>query len=81
MTLTEIKKALYKQKPFATFYHCRKTLAGVYLVYGCEIGDNKGLPNVIFDVPVEELGVGIIGNSIEVQLLIQYIVQPEIAQP
>lgn len=80
MTLTEIKKALYKQKPFAIFYHCRKTLAGVFLVYGCEIGDNNGLPNIIFDIPVEELGIGLIGNSIEAQLLIRYIVQPEITQ-
>lgn len=80
MTLLEIKRAIYKQKPFATFYHCRKTLAGVYLVYGWEMGDNKGLPNVIFDVPVEELGDGLIGNSVEATLLIRYIVQPETAK-
>lgn len=81
MTLTEIKKALYKQKPTATFHHCRKSLNGVYLVYVCEIGGNTGIPDVFFEIPVEELGDGLFFAEMESQLLIRYIVQPETKQP
>jgi hypothetical protein len=39
MTLTEIKKALYKQKPLASFEHCMKDARGLHLLYSCEIKD------------------------------------------
>ena len=81
MTLTEIKKELYKRKPLATFLHCRKIGANVCLVYGCNLADEKALPELFFEVPVVELGDGLFGNTIQAQLLIRYIVQHEITQP
>lgn len=80
MTLTEIKKALYKDKPEATFIHASKTRRGVFLVYGCTLDKNSLHPDTFFEVPVEELGDGLFGNTMGAQLLIRYIIQPETFQ-
>jgi len=80
MTLVEIKKALYRQKPLATFLHCRKIEEEVCLVYGCNLENGNPLPDLFFEVPVEEIGDGLFGNTIGAQLLIRYLVQPETTQ-
>jgi len=77
--LTEIKKWLYKNKPTANFIHCRKIKGEACLVYGCNTG-RMGPPNLFFEVPVTELGEGLFKASMEAQLLIRYIVQPEMSK-
>lgn len=77
MTLTEIKKLLYKEKPEATFIHASETKRGIFLVYDCTLDKASPHPDTYFEVPVEELGEGLFGNTIGAQLLIRYIIQPE----
>lgn len=84
MTHTEIKKALYKEKPKASFLHFRKNGAIEILVYGLyfpPIGGRETQPNLFFEIPISELMDGLFGNTVEAQLLIRYIVQPETIQP
>lgn len=82
MTLIEIKKALYKEKPEATFIHASKTKRGIFLVYGCNLDKKSPHPDTFFEVPVEDLGDGLFGNTMGAQLLIRYIIiQPETDQP
>lgn len=80
MTLTEIKKALYKERPEAKFLHARKSNLGVFLVYGCTIGADGSTPNLFFEIPATELGDGLFLNTMAAQLLIRYIIQPETFQ-
>lgn len=77
MNLTDIKQALYEQKPVANLLHIRKIGVAVILVYGCNLEDPNDLPNLFFEIPVEELGDGLHVTTMEAQLLIRYIVQPE----
>jgi hypothetical protein len=76
MTLTEIKKTLYKEKPDAIFYHCRKDARGLHLLYSCDlVGENQAL--IFFRVPMEDIEDGIFPNKMKAQLLSRYIVAPE----
>lgn len=70
MTLTEIKKELYKQKPKANFLKANKT--GLFY--------RASLPwdAVDFLIPLSDIGDATFRSEIESQLLIRYIVTPEI---
>lgn len=76
MTLIEIKKVLYKTKPLAKFLHFRKAAKEGFLVYGCSL-KGQALPDLFFEIPIDELSNGLYGNTLEAQLLIRYIIQPE----
>ena len=80
MTKEEIKKALYKEKPEATFNHCKKDMRGIHLLYSCELG-GKG-PEFLqyFRVPIEDIEDAVFPNTMGAQLLIRYIIQPESAE-
>lgn len=69
MTLTEIKKDLYKQKPTATLSSIRRGL----ITYFCEA---KGLP-IMFQIPINDIGDGLFESTMPAHLLIRYIVVPE----
>lgn len=77
MTLTDIKKVLYEQKPVANLVHIRKIGAAVILVYGCNLENPNDLPNLFFEIPIEELADGLHTLTGEAKLLIRYVVQPE----
>lgn len=82
MTLIEIQKALYKDKPKASFLHLRKIGAIEILVYGLyfpPISGDETQPNLFFEIPISELMDGLFGNTVEAQLLVRYIVQPVIS--
>ncbi len=81
MTLVEIKKALYKQKPKANLITVTKSgiLYIAYLSQEIEGGRTLRLP-IRFLVPLSEIGDATFGpTGVEPQLLIRYIVQPEMS--
>lgn len=80
MTLTEIKKLLYKTKPTAKFLHFRKAAKEGFLVYGCCLESGTS-PDTFFEIPTEELMQGLYPDIMEALLLIRYIIQPETTQP
>lgn len=80
MTLTEIKKALYKEKPLAHLDYCKKDARGLYLLYFCVIGGPESDYLQYFRVPVEDIGDGVFPGVMYAQLLIRYIIQPENAE-
>ena len=89
MTLTEIKKSLYRQKPLAKFEHCMNDHRGMHLLYSCQIEnalDTEYLPysnvlkTVFFRVPIDDIQDAIFDAAMAAQLLVRYIVQPESAQ-
>lgn len=73
MTLIEIKKALYKEKPTAHLEHIRKIGPNVSLVYMAKLSEVYSSQDLIFDVPSSELGDGLYGKEMPAQLLIRYI--------
>jgi len=70
MTLTEIKKALYKQKPVAGITSVSKE----GIIYVTEL---EGKILVPFCVPLSDIGDALFTVEIESQLLIRYIVEQE----
>lgn len=70
MTLTEIKKALYKEKPMAEFICAKKER----LFYGTILQDNF---TILFEIPFSDIGDATFVSQMSAQLLIRYIVQPE----
>ena len=71
MTLNEIKKALYRQKPAA--YRQLDELNGDWCYYTTVVGlDNKPL-DVHFIVPRIDMGDAMFGNEMPAQLLIRWI--------
>jgi len=75
MEINEIKKALYKQKPKATFFNANKD--GLhYLAYL----DEQKSPHVIrvspvrFLIPFGDIGDANFAREIDAQLLIRYII-------
>lgn len=80
MNVNEIKKALYRAKPTAHLEHIRKVGASVALVYLCHLRSEDVTADLIFDVPVEELMDGLFGKEMPAQLLIRYLVPPEIIE-
>lgn len=78
MTLTEIKKELYKQKPKADLINVTKSgilyTATIKMFVSSSPLQNK----VRFLVPLSEIGDAMFGpTGVESQLLIRYIVTPE----
>ena len=80
MNINEIKKALYKAKPTAHLEHIRKIGESVALVYLCHLRFEDVTADLIFDVPASELMDGLFGKEMEAQLLIRYLVPPEIIE-
>lgn len=72
MTLVEIKKALYKDKPIANLSSIRRGL----ITYFSEI---KGEP-IMFQIPINDIGDALLEPKMQAHLLIRYIVQPETTQ-
>jgi hypothetical protein len=77
MTINDIKKALYKEKPTAHLQHVRKIGVSVALVYLCHLRGEDLSADLVFDVPVAELTDGLFGKEMPAQLLIRYMVPPE----
>lgn len=78
MTLTEIKKELYKQKPPATFFKAFKQ----GLVYTTQVirelgGGAAELNTIWFTIPFSDIGDASFGPIESAQHLIRYIVTPE----
>lgn len=65
MNLTEIKKALYKEKPIATLKE--RTKAGLHYEAVC----TEGI--VEFVIPYDEVGEDLFTGTMEAQLLIRWI--------
>jgi hypothetical protein len=89
LSLNEIKKALYKQKPLAKFEHCMKDARGLHLLYSCEIIDETdsryepyfaAVKTLFFRVPVEDIQDAVFDAGMHAQLLIRYLVPPEIIE-
>ena len=66
MELNEIKKALYRQKPLATFSKIRK--GNAYYVADIE---NK---NLLFEIPIVDMGDADFLPDMDAKLLIRWIV-------
>lgn len=66
MTVTEIKKELYKQKPRAFFRFIRKEVAYYY----ADLEQQR----VKFEIPVDDMGDADFGSTMEAKLLIRWIV-------
>lgn len=66
MTLTEIKKELYKQNPEAKLLFIRKGNAW----YNCDLKDGKVIH---FKVPVDDMGDADFYSSMDSKLLVRYI--------
>lgn len=80
LSVNEIKKALYRTKPTAHLEHIRKNGESVSLVYLRHLRHEDLTVDLIFDVPVAELSDGLFGKEMPAQLLIRYMVPPEIYQ-
>lgn len=65
MTLTEIKKELYKQKPDAHLRYIRKGIAYYY----SDLNEKR----VNFEVPVSDMGDADFGPTMEGKLLIRWL--------
>ncbi len=73
MEKNEIKKALYKQNPVASFKMVRKGIA--YYTASIE-DDSRKIPetrNISFEVPIEDMGDADFLNLMEGKLLIRWI--------
>jgi len=62
---TEIKKRLYKEKPEARFSHIKMGIAYYY----CDLGDE----NLIFQIPVSDMGDAQFESRMAAQLLIRWL--------
>jgi len=62
---TEIKKRLYKEKPEARFSHIKMGTAYYY----CDLGDE----NLIFQIPVSDMGDAQFESRMQAQLLIRWL--------
>lgn len=67
MGMNEIKKALYKQNPMASFEYIRKGLA----YYRSNLNDGTVIS---FEIPVSDMGDADFNNYIEAKYLIRWIV-------
>ena len=67
MTINEIKKELYRQKPIAK----RTAEYPAFHSYQAELEDSK---LVIFDVPLDEMGDTIFEEEMPAQLLIRWMI-------
>lgn len=78
MTLSEIKKALYKEKPRADLVKITKT-GILYMTLICQEISRK--EPIYFLVPLSEIGDAVFGDQEKSELLVRYIIQPETTQP
>ena len=69
MTNTEIKKALYKQKPEALLSHIRGGIAHYITV----IKEDDDIATVYFEVPVVDMGDADFFPTMDAKLLARYI--------
>ena len=67
MTLTEIKKELYKQKPEANLRYIRKGVAHYY-------SDLSEL-RVNFEIPIADMGDADFGPTMDGKLLIRWLIE------
>lgn len=67
MTKNEIKKILYKEKPWAKRY-AKKFTKDVWL-YECE----TSIGRITFNIPVDDMGEKIFDDEIPAQLLIRWL--------
>jgi len=68
MDLNEIKKTLYKEKPFATFSHIRKGSA--FYSTKLEIGEI-----ITFEIPIIDMGDADFFPIMDAKLLIRWILK------
>lgn len=75
MTLTEIKKELYKQAPVAIFFLAKKGR----LMYSADIRNPVSgfFENIVFEIPFTDMGDAEFENEMAAKHLIRYIVSPE----
>lgn len=69
MTKTEIKKALYRQKPKAHLEFIRKSIA----YYHADLKETR----VFFNIPVDDMGSASFAPIMQGQLLIRWLVEIE----
>lgn len=77
MTLTEIKKGLYKQKPIASFIKATKSGLMYSATFKRDVNVLGGWESVDFLVPLSDIGDATFGNGVESQLLIRYIIHQD----
>ena len=73
MEKNEVKKALYKQNPKATFNFIRKGVA----YYRTEIRGEESIPQtfqIFFEIPVIDMGDADFESTMDAKLLIRWIV-------
>lgn len=74
MTTTEIKKALYKQKPTARFLRIKNSIAR----YVAKIDEGEYLEReVFFSVPIDDMGDISFENEMDGKLMIRWMVESE----
>lgn len=78
MTLTEIKKQLYKLKPSADLIKITKS--GILYISLIPQETSRKEP-VYFLVPLSEIGDAVFGEREKSELLIRYIIQPDTIEP
>lgn len=72
MNKTEIKKALYKQKPVAEFTHIRRGIA--YYNTILRIEEEPYTHSVFFEIPVDDMGDADFDKQMDANLLNRWIV-------
>lgn len=70
MNTTEIKKALYKQKPIAEYAYSKDRV----WTYSTEVVIDNREEEVLFQVPIEEMGEATFEKELPAQLLIRWMV-------
>jgi len=70
MELNEIKKTLYKEKPFAVFRRVNKT----GILYTADIKDKT--IDIRFQIPLDDIGDADFSHTMPAQQLIRWIVSP-----
>lgn len=70
MNLNEIKKALYKENPIATFTHIKKGIA----YYSCRLLIEVE-ESIRFAIPIEDMGDAEFLSAMDSKLLIRWIVE------
>ena len=73
MKLNDIKKALYKQNPMADFWRIRKGVADYKTIINCDEQEIPKQKEVIFNIPVEDMGDADFLCEMESKYLIRWI--------
>lgn len=77
MELNEIKKGLYRDKPFAELIHIKKEgiLYSAAIASSSTVDGKKVLQIISFLVPLTDIGDAVFLKEMPAQLLIRYIIQ------